>query len=132
MIIAGLIGIIGIYFAYKNNWFQRKTIQPNFVIDFDYTAGDHFTRVVYIKNSGNVARNLKITLKPNWSVNLPIINVISIDNEQRTEILSNMNIVNEPGRQLIIDLEYEDILSKKHKESLILSYEQLRNLGHAR
>ena len=109
--------------------------QPKFSIDFDYVKytvnnATHISTVVYIRNSGDVARNLKISFNPNWEFLIPPITVLSIVRGERITILEELNIIREIGRILKIELDYENMFSQKYHDRLVLSQEQLQNLRH--
>jgi hypothetical protein len=105
--------------------------QPKFSLDYRYSrTGNHVDTIVYLRNSGDIARNLKITFNPNWNAIYIPINVMSIIQGERTEILHSLNDIRQQGRILQIILQYENIFSQQCSETLSLSNDQLHNLGY--
>jgi hypothetical protein len=108
--------------------------QPKFSLNYDFVKSidnniPHVSIALYLRNSGDVARNLRITFKPNWQFQKAPITILSIVRDERFIILEDLNIIQEAVRILTIDLEYETMFSKKYHDVLVLSNEQLQNLG---
>jgi hypothetical protein len=106
--------------------------QPKFSLDYDYTGGNHFTRILYLWNTGDIAKNLRITFSANWEYQKPPINLLSMKQGSRLEIMEDMTIISGVGHILTITLDYENIFSQQFREVITISDEQITSLAAAR
>jgi hypothetical protein len=106
--------------------------RPKFSLDYREVKMDTYQdKFIFLKNSGEVARNLTISFTPNWEgFAKPAINIMAIGHNEKTNVLQNFNEINQPGHIIIVTLDYENIFSDKCKEELKISFENLHNLGY--